>query len=894
MHYILQNRNSNTAIYDAFNLLFFTQLDLSSKASALQLFKTYFKTITENTTFSDIYDLNGYIITPKTRLHFNDVDFAIRANLPILIQGDTSTGKTSMIYALASKYDKRVIRINNHRQTESSDYIGNYTASSEGIYFRPGPLITAMKNGHWIILDELNLASSDVLEVLNRLLDDNKELYIPEIDECVIPHSNFRLFATQNLNYGGRHGLAKSFRNRFIEIFFYEKDENEMAEILERSCKLPRSFIKYIMLIYTSLKAERTLNSFITLRDLFKWAKRQPGDYYELYTIGLEIILERQRNKEDRKRVLEVFNDSFSDRMRFEKRKYYDLYQIDLKNASLNDSIINNSNNSLIFTRSYVKLINLIYKAWINLEPVLLIGETGIGKTRVCEVVSSMLCLNLRSINLYSGIESSDFIGHPYFEKGKIHWMDGPLVKAMNDGDAFLIDEINLAEDSVLERLNSVLEDKRYLFIPEIDKEVYAHSNFRIVATMNPSGDFGKRELSPALRNRFTEIYFELEPDEYYEIFDKFVEKACCITNKNDENSVNLRYFKDRFRMLKDMSVRKIELLCSHIRNILIRNNNVESNQTEDNTVENSKMGRIIELKGFNSVEEIWEDCLELIGHMPSIDRSVNTKVDDKHLFGVHPYYLRIHANTLSDTMYSFNSITSQLNLKRILRGLTTNKGILLEGEPGVGKTSIVHHIAKILSIPILRINLSEQTEMSDLLGSYIPVGDSISFMESHMVEFLKEGRWIILDEINLCTQSVIEGLNSILDHRKKIEVNGKIVYVHSNTRIFGTMNPWNKENGRKKLPKSFLDRFIVIRMSGYTIEDIRTILSGRYGPSYLFDEKLSLRGNIKANELNKNSMTSTNITNECYPISYSFEPKSNYFDISFGSILLNSKNVPQ
>ena len=31
-----------------------------------------------------------------------------------------------------------------------------------------------------------------------------------------------------------------------------------------------------------------------------------------------------------------------------------------------------------------------------------------------------------------------------------------------------------------------------------------------IFATMNPSGDFGKRELSPALRNRFTEIWVDV------------------------------------------------------------------------------------------------------------------------------------------------------------------------------------------------------------------------------------------------------------------------------------------------------------------------------------------------------------------------------------------------
>ena len=29
----------------------------------------------------------------------------------------------------------------------------------------------------------------------------------------------------------------------------------------------------------------------------------------------------------------------------------------------------------------------------------------------------------------------------------------------------------------------------------------------RIVGTMNPGGDYGKKELSPALKNRFTEIW---------------------------------------------------------------------------------------------------------------------------------------------------------------------------------------------------------------------------------------------------------------------------------------------------------------------------------------------------------------------------------------------------
>ena len=88
-------------------------------------------------------------------------------------------------------------------------------------------------------------------------------------------------------------------------------------------------------------------------------------------------------------------------------------------------------------------------------------------------------------------------------------WADGPLVRAMRQGDVILIDEINLADDAVLERLNSVLEPSRTLLLAEkggaTAEVIVAAEGFRLVATMNPGGDHGKRELSPALTNRFTQ-----------------------------------------------------------------------------------------------------------------------------------------------------------------------------------------------------------------------------------------------------------------------------------------------------------------------------------------------------------------------------------------------------
>lgn len=69
-----------------------------------------------------------------------------------------------------------------------------------------GILINAMRKGYWIILDELNLAPTDVLEALNRLLDDNRELFVAETQEVIKAHPGFMLFATQNPPglYGGR------------------------------------------------------------------------------------------------------------------------------------------------------------------------------------------------------------------------------------------------------------------------------------------------------------------------------------------------------------------------------------------------------------------------------------------------------------------------------------------------------------------------------------------------------------------------------------------------------------------------------------------------------------------------------------------------------------------
>ena len=56
-----------------------------------------------------------------------------------------------------------------HRLPAVQEYLGSYVADASGrLTFKEGALVTAVRRGLWVLLDELNLAPSDVLEALNR------------------------------------------------------------------------------------------------------------------------------------------------------------------------------------------------------------------------------------------------------------------------------------------------------------------------------------------------------------------------------------------------------------------------------------------------------------------------------------------------------------------------------------------------------------------------------------------------------------------------------------------------------------------------------------------------------------------------------------------------------
>lgn len=78
--------------------------------------------------------------------------------------------------------------------------------------------------------------------------------------------------------------------------------------------------------------------------------------------------------------------------------------------------------------------------------------------------------------------------------------------------------------------------------------------------------------------------------------------------------------------------------------------------------------------------------------------------------FGIEPFYLTFGQREAESNNFTYKAPTCTFNTLRLLRALQLSKAILLEGSPGVGKTSMVSALAKSTHNQLLRINLSDQT----------------------------------------------------------------------------------------------------------------------------------------------------------------------------------------
>ncbi|WP_246793563.1 AAA family ATPase [Burkholderia perseverans] len=120
-------------------------------------------------------------------------------NRRLLLIGHTGSGKTSLIEQTAAHSGHGVLRANMNGQTTVGDFVGFWTVKGGATIWVDGVLPGAMRQGLWLIVDEVDFAEPAILAVLTAVLEPGGRLLLKEKgDEIVAPHPSFRLFATAN------------------------------------------------------------------------------------------------------------------------------------------------------------------------------------------------------------------------------------------------------------------------------------------------------------------------------------------------------------------------------------------------------------------------------------------------------------------------------------------------------------------------------------------------------------------------------------------------------------------------------------------------------------------------------------------------------------------------
>jgi MoxR-like ATPase len=194
-------------------------------------------------------------------------------------------------------------------------------------------------------------------------------------------------------------------------------------------------------------------------------------------------------------------------------------FQVDYTNT---DSLIPKKDPNFVPFGNYTDLENIIksgifYPAYIS-------GPTGNGKSTMIEQICAKHKRPLIRVNLNMMTDEEQLIGSKTLEDGNVEIVEGPVLLAMRNGTALLLDEIDAGSANTLLCLQPILEGKPYYFKLK-NEMIVPKEGFNIFATANTKGKgsddgryIGTNILNEAFLERFAVTFEQDYPSAKVEV----------------------------------------------------------------------------------------------------------------------------------------------------------------------------------------------------------------------------------------------------------------------------------------------------------------------------------------------------------------------------------------
>lgn len=152
---------------------------------------------------------------------FKDLNNIIKSKMfyPVFVTGLSGNGKTLMVEQVCAELNRECIRVNISIETDESDLIGGPTLVNGNVVNRDGPVITAMKRGAILLIDEVDRGSNKLM-CLQGILE-GKPYFNKKSGELVHPADGFNIVATANTK--GRGSEEGRYLSQILDDAFLER-----------------------------------------------------------------------------------------------------------------------------------------------------------------------------------------------------------------------------------------------------------------------------------------------------------------------------------------------------------------------------------------------------------------------------------------------------------------------------------------------------------------------------------------------------------------------------------------------------------------------------------------------------------------------------------------------
>ena len=163
----------------------------------------------------------GGYISPDNYL-WEDILVSVVLKKPVLLKGPSGSGKTKLAQSISSYFGQPMHSINCSVDLDSESLLGFKTIIQKDgqtfIDFVEGPVVQAMKKGHILYIDEINMARPETLPILHSVLDHRRMLTNPFTGEVIYAHEDFSIISAINEGYVGTSPMNEALKNRFVSF----------------------------------------------------------------------------------------------------------------------------------------------------------------------------------------------------------------------------------------------------------------------------------------------------------------------------------------------------------------------------------------------------------------------------------------------------------------------------------------------------------------------------------------------------------------------------------------------------------------------------------------------------------------------------------------------------